>query len=254
VTRTIAALTVLAAAGALAATALLRHAGPPIARSERPPLAAPPPSDTVWPADRYVEGILARNLFDPAAIGVGPGAVPPGVNGLRLVAVQVADPEEYSAALILAEPDLPRSYSLGQVVGDRVLASVAFDRIELRRPDGRIEVLRLDAVAEVAPEAAAVLTRAELDEALLSPQALGQASAQRAPDGAPGYRLTRLQRGSLPDRLGLQNGDVVLAVNGRALDSPAAALEAVAAARTSDRVCLTIARRGETLSPCYDVR
>ncbi len=69
-----------------------------------------------------------------------------------------------------------------------------------------------------------------------------------------GYRIDRVEPGSLAARYGLAPGDRILAVNGVPLDSPARALELYRRFRGSDSARVTIARNGETKDVLYYVR
>lgn len=66
-------------------------------------------------------------------------------------------------------------------------------------------------------------------------------------DGTPrGFKVLGVVPGSAAERLGVCNGDVVLSVNGVALDSPARALEAHEASLKRGSAALTLERRGVT--------
>lgn len=67
-----------------------------------------------------------------------------------------------------------------------------------------------------------------------------------------GFKLFAIRPGSLWARLGLKNGDLVRAANGRRLDSPQAALEVWSTALKTG-VVLDISRRGAPLQITYSV-
>lgn len=77
-----------------------------------------------------------------------------------------------------------------------------------------------------------------------------RALLHRGPDGEyDGYRLSAIRRGSLPDRAGLTNGDIVTAVEGHPLTSiqeGMAAVEAVKAAQPTE-VRVELRRRGSPM-------
>lgn len=62
-----------------------------------------------------------------------------------------------------------------------------------------------------------------------------------------GFRLFALRPGSLPARLGLANGDVVLTLDGHPLTTPEQALTALGALRTADSLLLELDRQGQPL-------
>lgn len=60
-----------------------------------------------------------------------------------------------------------------------------------------------------------------------------------------GVKLFGIRAGSLPDQLGLQNGDVVAGVNGLPLNSAEQALEAYARLKDAPALKLLVTRKGE---------
>lgn len=74
-------------------------------------------------------------------------------------------------------------------------------------------------------------------------------------DGSPnGLKLFAIRRGSLFAELGLKNGDVVTAANGRALSSPDAVLALYPKLLQAKQVRLDILRRGRTVEITYVLR
>lgn len=72
---------------------------------------------------------------------------------------------------------------------------------------------------------------------------LMQAAATAVTDG---YRISDIDAGSVYDLAGLVDGDVVTAIDGQPLDTPAAALAAVQAARSKDRFTIAVRRGSQT--------
>jgi S1-C subfamily serine protease len=62
------------------------------------------------------------------------------------------------------------------------------------------------------------------------------------PAGPPGVLVVELLRGSSADRGGLEPGDVVIAVDGRAIESAAQLRNELARAAVGSRLKLTVAR------------
>jgi general secretion pathway protein C len=74
-------------------------------------------------------------------------------------------------------------------------------------------------------------------------------------EGKPtGYRIFAIEGGSIFDRLGLRNGDVIQRVNTETLTDPARALAALQGLPRERRVTLELVRRGETRRIEYDIR
>jgi type II secretion system protein C len=71
---------------------------------------------------------------------------------------------------------------------------------------------------------------------------------------AQGFKLFSIRPGSLPAKLGLQNGDVLKRINGISLESPERALEAYVGLREARRVELDVERDGAPVLLTYDIR
>lgn len=93
---------------------------------------------------------------------------------------------------------------------------------------------------------------ATLREAMQDPEAaarMGRALLHRGEDGQfDGFRLSAIRRGSLGDRLGLKNGDIVHEIDGVPLVSLQAAMEAYAKSAAKERIQVQITRRGEPVT------
>lgn len=237
----------------------------------------------------YIDGIMRRNLFDVSVIerwaarspgeGTSGGALTRSELRLELLGTIVAIPEAFSSAILIDEDDdqpLPLSYALGDTIQDRELVSIEHDRVSLRTPDGRTEVIVMgdgelelpsatsapqvtteDGVSQIDDNHFAVpreLFEKHIND-LSSLSRMGRALLHRGPDGEyDGYRLSALRRNSLPDQLGIQNGDIIHSVNGEPLTSVEAAMGAYNTLRSDSNFCLEISRRGKPTELCYDVR
>jgi len=75
------------------------------------------------------------------------------------------------------------------------------------------------------------------------------------PEGrGDGVRVAAIRRGSLPNRLGFKNGDVVRAVNGHPLTDTTSILEVWEATAAETRFTFDIVRRGEPVTLVVEVR
>jgi len=63
-------------------------------------------------------------------------------------------------------------------------------------------------------------------------------------NGGYGFRIFAIRPGSLPDMIGLQNGDTILRVQGIPITSAASALAATRAVRAAHSVTVNLLRRG----------
>ncbi len=74
-------------------------------------------------------------------------------------------------------------------------------------------------------------------------------------NGLPvGYKCFQIVPGSIYDKLGLQNGDVVTAINGKSLNDPGKAIEELSNLKDAKHVEITIKRNGRAQTNNYDIR
>lgn len=74
-------------------------------------------------------------------------------------------------------------------------------------------------------------------------------------NGAPaGYKLFQIVPGSIYDKLGLQNGDIITGLNGSLINDPGKAFEMLSELKTSNHLELQIKKNGKVQSYTYDIR
>jgi len=236
---------------------------------------------------RYINDILKRNLWDSSKVGLESKG-PVGADGedlsasdlkARLLATIVVDPSEYSSAIIVQdgkEEEGGSAYGIGAKLLDAVIVSIGYDRVMIRRGDGREEFLftgeeppKKKGGTSAAPsdeeggvektgENEFSLSRSMIDEQLsdLSSVAkMGRSSLHRGPDGEyDGFRLSAIRRGTLPDQIGIRNGDVVHSVNGIPLNSVQAAMGALQALQNESALEVEITRRGQKTTLSYSIQ
>jgi general secretion pathway protein C len=71
---------------------------------------------------------------------------------------------------------------------------------------------------------------------------------------AQGFKLFSIRPGSLYERIGLQNGDVMQRINGLSLDSVEQGLYAFQKLRESPRIELEVERNGQPVRLTYSMR
>ena len=69
-----------------------------------------------------------------------------------------------------------------------------------------------------------------------------------------GYRCFQIVPGSIYDKLGLHNNDVVMAINGQSMSDPSKAFEQLSGLKDSNHVELTVKRDGRVMNLAYDIR
>ena len=88
---------------------------------------------------------------------------------------------------------------------------------------------------------------------------LARALLHRGPDGEyDGYRLSAIRRGSLADKLGIRNGDIIHSVNGTTLNSVQGAMAAFQSlsggTSPGSGFKFEVTRRGQPVTLSYSVR
>ena len=275
-------LALVASLAALGASATLRLAFDEVPAPDEalPTTGAAAP---IGPLDDYAV-ITARDLFNPAPATAEAASGAPGTGGsLHLWGVALQG-QEARAVIEDAATHHQDLYRVGDVVAGARVAAIDWDRVTLARA-GHEETLELGPAAPAAggdapagdaeapnaapndrprdvrirrtSENAFVVDRRELDGAADNMSALlTQASAiAELRDGRPaGFRLFQIRADSLFTKLGLQDGDVVQRVNGRAIADPAALLAFMARLKTEPRVALDIVRGDAPRTLVYELR
>jgi general secretion pathway protein C len=71
---------------------------------------------------------------------------------------------------------------------------------------------------------------------------------------ASGYKLFQIVPGSIYDKLGLQNGDVITGLNGEPINDPGKAFEMMSQLKTSNHLELQVRKEGKPASTyTYDI-
>jgi type II secretion system protein C len=239
----------------------------------------------------YIHGILKRNIFDSEFIALyNPSAVTEGEGGelekktdlkVRLLGTVVAEPAAYSSALI-ADDDRnseATGYGIGDKLYDAEVMEIEPKRVMLKRSDGTVEYLTMDADDNAPPrktsstssatdgeddgiqevgEGKYIVSRETMDKYMTDMDALsrmGRALLHRGPDGEyDGYRMSAIRRNSIADKLGIKNGDIVHSVNGMSLNSMSGAAAALGSLQNDSEFGFDITRRGQKSNLSYEVK
>lgn len=233
----------------------------------------------------FVQPVISRNIFDSSAINqaVDTSNDPEQKTDLRLVllATVVAVPETSSSALIAEEGrnNRPMGYGVQDRLpgGDGVITQILQKRVVIQRNDGSTEYLDMGGEPDKRPARAAakaeepqgdegivkegdktVVERSVLDEALKNVDSLAtqiRVVPHKGPDGqVDGYRLSAIRRGSLFDKLGIKNGDILHAVNGISLSSTDAAFGAYQTLQNESSFAFEVTRRNKKQTFEYEIR
>lgn len=236
----------------------------------------------------YVDPILKRNIFDSNALGaVAEDDEEVGDSDRKsdlkvvLLATVVAQPESYSSALIAEEKG---DGAMGYGVGDSLLDEATIVRIEqrkviIRRSDGTVEFIAMEEGAsfkkeddgggkaekasdddeiQKAGDNKYIVDQELVDKIMENPEKLYsqvRVVPHKGADGEiDGYRLSGIRRKSFFARLGVKNGDIVHAVNGKPLTSMSAAMDAYNSMQESKDFSFELTRRNKKQTFEYEIR
>jgi general secretion pathway protein C len=233
-------------------------------------------------ARQYADIIVRRNIFDSSAV-YDPNAVVAGGgdckadSSVRLVATVVADPAEYSSALLAVGGK--EGQADGFVIGDEVSGEGRIVSIEQKRvctdggtcfcmgTDSTLAPVVGDKALASADDGGGVTDlgggRYQVDPSVLE-SALGNVEMlatqmrvvpHKGTDGqVDGYRVSSIKKNSLFSKLGIQNGDVVHGVNGQPLTSAEGALATYQALKSERSFSFEISRKNQRQTLQYEVR
>jgi general secretion pathway protein C len=122
--------------------------------------------------------------------------------------------------------------------------------VNLGRPSGS------QGIEKVSPSQFNV-ARSEVDKAMADfNNILTQARAvPNFENGVPaGYKLFQIVPGSIYDKLGLQNGDVIMGLNGQPINDPGKAFEMLNELKTASHLELQVKKDGKQSTYSYDIR
>lgn len=254
------------------------EADAPVAAAEVPDRPAPRPRA---PNAKTWDVIVRRNIFDSSAV-YNPQAVVPGggdcrESSVKLMATMVADIPEYSSALISLGGGKD-ARAQGFVVGDDIAGEGRITSIDQKKvcTDGGACICmgndssgpaKADAAGGGGDEAGGITklsdTKFQVDQSVID-GAMGNleqlasqlhASPHKGPDGqVDGYRLSAIRKGSLLERLGVKNGDIVKAVNGKPLTSTEGAMSLYSSMSSEKSFSFDITRRSQDTTLEYEIR
>jgi general secretion pathway protein C len=222
-----------------------------------------PAPDVAPPAPAVdLAALVNAHLFGVAADSGDPNDAPATTANLTLTGTLAGREPEHGWAIIGASGQSARVYATGAALpGGSKLFAVYPDRVILDR-NGSRESLLLPRLAGVAggnaPQRAAAMPGGESPGASLAdnvrqllvqnPQAGGELLRPQpvfAGGSLRGYRVYPGRNRAQFSSLGLQPGDLVMAVNGAALDDPNRGLEVLRGVGQGGAVTLTVERGGQ---------
>jgi general secretion pathway protein C len=197
----------------------------------------------------------------------------------QLVGTVVADDPKWSLC-VLIDPATrtPGLYGVGSVLEEYKITSISRKKVMLNH-NGRIEYLDLDedpskprptpaqaAAGEGAPSGDGVrevgpgkyiVAQSEIDSTLTNlNQVAMQARIQPNFENgkANGFKMFSIKPGSIYQKIGLQNGDVIRKINGFEMNSPDKALEIYQKLKDSKHITIEVDRNGKVSTMDYTIR
>lgn len=247
--------------------------------SPAPPRALPSRMPPAQPPSEYLDGIMRRNLFDVAVLEAwnpGDGASGPVAATLdvTLIGTVVTEQPELSTALIRHETDgSTHFYGHGGLVFGHRIEQIEPRMILLVAPNGVQSILRTtNQGAEImmpergmirSPSADAQLGENHIGIASSVFESVdltqlvkdGQLSQVRDQDGVVlGLGVTGAAPGGFADRMGLQDGDVLMAVEDQRFDDLARASTWLRSLPGRPAFCAEVERGGIPSLVCYDLQ
>lgn len=244
---------------------------------EHPTLAVAEPAGVALPTKHplaYYAQVTAKDIFNPPrAVEAAPQAQAPALNAKLLGTAPGAGMDSFA----IIEDDankMQQLYRIGDKIQNHTLASVGWDRVVLKSPQGE-ETLRIvepsgkpgaSAAAPPPPSGGGiqqksdtefVIDRAEVDKAMdnLNQLFTQVRAVPHFQDGkAAGFRLFAIRQDSVFEKIGLKNGDIVTRVNGNELTDPARAMSLIQELRSEGRVTVDVSRNRQPTTLNYEIR
>lgn len=231
-------------------------------------LSVPAAGDAVSKRPNLSE-LVRRPLLQPVdkpAAAPTPMTVKKSDLALALIGTFLPDHGEAFAIIEDTKRSNQEVFNLGETIfGEAKLRAIKVDRVEIER-NGQIEVLVLDEFAEskgaaapvtVTGENQFVVAEREVDDALSNlPLLLTQARAvPYFKDGQSiGLRLFAIKSGSIFEKIGLRNGDVLRSVNGNGLGDITQAVKIFEQLKNQRSINVQLERGGAPLEFKYDIQ
>lgn len=228
---------------------------------DQPASAATPAHQWDVIKDRKPFGTLGRLVVPVAA----PPTPPPSPLMLSLIGTFITSGQDPYAIIEDKKKNEQEMFLIGDAIFNQAtLKSIHLDRVEVER-NGKLEILRLDdLLAGAAGGGAAsttgddfVIEEAELDKGLENlPLLLTQARAvPYFKDGRSiGLRMFAIKTGSLYERVGLKNGDILKTINGNNLGDISQALKLFEQLKQERAINLTLERDKQEREFKYTIR
>lgn len=222
------------------------------------------------------EDLIAEILKEGKGLLDESGALPTSLPLELVGTIILSDPKRSVAAIKNTQDKLTESYQADDLIGEQAkvfkveaervyfqnIQTGALEFIALKEdktllPSGFAPILDAGTGIRQASEDRFVIDRGALETSIANPsEILTQARAvPNIVDGKiKGFSIFSIKPGSVYEKLGIKNGDIIMRVNGTDLDSPAKALEFYGAISSASEITLDIERAGQRKTVTYNVK
>lgn len=222
------------------------------------------------------EDLIAEILKEGKGLLDESGALPTALPLELVGTIILSDPKRSVAAIKNTQDKLTESYQADDLIGEQAkvfkveaervyfqnIQTGALEFIALKEdktplPSGFAPILDAGTGIRQASEDRFVIDRGALETSIANPsEILTQARAvPNIVDGKiKGFSIFSIKPGSIYEKLGIKNGDIIMRVNGTDLDSPAKALEFYGAISSASEITLDIERGGQKKTVTYNVK
>jgi general secretion pathway protein C len=213
--------------------------------------------------------ILERGLFGE---GKGPSGAPAAESYSTYTLIGTIEGDSFSGAVLADATNQQAFYRHDQKLPDgSMLMKVKHDRVTLKRPDGStvelqvVDDTKIVNVAKAVPgngvrkvgEGRFMVDQREiasstenLNQVLTQARALPYMEAGKT----VGFRISEIVPGSIYEKIGLVNGDVVQRVNSQDVDDPGKFFQLYQGLKDEKRISIDLLRNGQRQSLNYEVR
>jgi general secretion pathway protein C len=213
--------------------------------------------------------ILERGLFGE---GKGPSGAPAAESYSAYTLIGTIEGESFSGAVLADATNQQAFYRHDQKLPDgSMLMKVKHDRVTLKRPDGStvelqiVDDTKIVNIAKAVPgsgvrkvgEGKFMVDQREiasstenLNQVLTQARALPYMEAGKT----VGFRISEIVPGSIYEKIGLVNGDVVQRVNSQDVDDPGKFFQLYQGLKDEKRISIDLLRNGQRQSLNYEVR
>jgi len=215
--------------------------------------------------------ILERGLFGEGRASSGPAAA---VESSAYVLIGTVEGEQFAGAVLEDATKVQAFYRLDQKLPDGSrLVKVKRDRVVIKRPDGGtfevqiVDDTKIVNMASRGPAGGAGVRKVSEGKFLVDQREVASSTdnlntiltqARALPyqeqGKTVGFRISEIVAGSIYEKIGLQNGDVVQRVNSEDVNDPGKFFQLYQGLKEEKHISIDLLRNGQRQTLNYDIR